>query len=160
MKLCRECSVAARAAVRVFGPHRSELSVSLVGVGSYLPDHRVSNEEILEYLRPVRPDGRSLEPEWIVKHLGIHERRLDYEFGGRGDLNSYQKVSSKATFAKRRPVTVLGVISTQILWMPFFQGSGTSPWIRRSRSGTRSTLTSSLVPRTRTLHPERLASSM
>ena len=61
----------------------SEVSVSLVGVGSYLPDHRVSNEEILEYLRPVRPDGRPLEPEWVVKHLGIHERRLDYEFGGR-----------------------------------------------------------------------------
>ncbi|MGZ4802891.1 MAG: 3-oxoacyl-ACP synthase III family protein [Acidimicrobiia bacterium] len=61
----------------------SEVSVSLMGVGSYLPDHRVSNEEILEYLRPVRPDGRPLEPDWVVKHLGIHERRLDYEFGGR-----------------------------------------------------------------------------
>jgi 3-oxoacyl-[acyl-carrier-protein] synthase III len=61
----------------------SEVSVSLVGVGSYLPDHRVSNQEILEYLRPARPDGRLLEPEWVVKHLGIEERRLDYEFGGR-----------------------------------------------------------------------------
>jgi 3-oxoacyl-[acyl-carrier-protein] synthase III len=60
----------------------SEISVSVMGVGSYLPDRRVSNEEILEYLRPVRPDGRPLEPEWVVKHLGIHERRLDYEFGG------------------------------------------------------------------------------
>ena len=61
----------------------SEVSVSLMGVGSYLPDRRVSNEEILEYLRPARPDGRLLEPEWVVKHLGIRERRLDYEFGGR-----------------------------------------------------------------------------
>jgi len=61
----------------------SEVSVSLMGVGSFLPDRRVSNEEILEYLRPVRPDGRPLEPEWVVKHLGIRERRLDYEFGGR-----------------------------------------------------------------------------
>jgi 3-oxoacyl-[acyl-carrier-protein] synthase-3 len=61
----------------------SEVSVSLIGVGSYLPDRRVSNEEILEYLRPARPDGRRLEPEWVVKHLGINERRLDYEFGGR-----------------------------------------------------------------------------
>ncbi len=60
----------------------SEVSVSLEGVGSYLPDHRVSNEEILDYLHPVRPDGRPLEPEWIVRHLGINERRLDYEFGG------------------------------------------------------------------------------
>jgi 3-oxoacyl-[acyl-carrier-protein] synthase-3 len=51
-------------------------------VGSYLPERRVSNEEILEYLHPVRPDGRPLEPEWVVKHLGIYERRLDYEFGG------------------------------------------------------------------------------
>src|ERR1022692_2316374 len=60
----------------------SEVSVSLEGVGSYLPDRRVSNEEILEYLHPVRPDGRPLEPEWVVSHLGINERRLDYEFGG------------------------------------------------------------------------------
>lgn len=61
----------------------SEVSVSVVGVGSYLPEHRVSNEEILKYLRPARPDGRLLEPEWVVKHLAIRERRLDYEFGGR-----------------------------------------------------------------------------
>jgi len=59
----------------------SEVSVSLIGVGSYLPERRVSNEEILEYLHPVRPDGRALEPDWVVKHLGIHERRLDYDFG-------------------------------------------------------------------------------
>lgn len=61
----------------------SEVSVSLMGVGSYLPDRPVSNEKILEYLHPVRPDGRPLEPDWVVKHLGIHERRLDYDFGGR-----------------------------------------------------------------------------
>ena len=61
----------------------SEVSVSVAGTGSYLPDHRVSNEEILQYLRPARPDGRLLEPNWVVRHLGIHERRLDYEFGGR-----------------------------------------------------------------------------
>jgi len=65
----------------------SEVAVSLIGVGSYLPDRRVSNEEILEYLRPVRPDGRPLEPDWVVKHLGINERRLDYEFGGRRKLS-------------------------------------------------------------------------
>jgi len=45
----------------------SEVSVLLVGTGSYLPDDRVSNEEILQYLRPVRPDGRLVEPEWVVK---------------------------------------------------------------------------------------------
>lgn len=61
----------------------SEVTVSVLGVGSFLPEHRVSNEEILRYLRPARPDGRLLEPEWVVRHLAIHERRLDYEFGGR-----------------------------------------------------------------------------
>jgi 3-oxoacyl-[acyl-carrier-protein] synthase-3 len=61
----------------------SEVSVSVAGTGSYLPDHRVSNREILHYLRPARPDGRLLEPDWVVRHLGIDERRLDYEFGGR-----------------------------------------------------------------------------
>jgi len=64
-------------------PLASEVSVSVVGAGSYMPEHRVSNEEILEYLRPARPDGRLLEPEWVVRHLAINERRLDYEFGGR-----------------------------------------------------------------------------
>lgn len=61
----------------------STVSVSVVGTGSYLPDHSVSNTEILSYLQPARPDGRLLEPEWVVRHLSIHERRLDYEFGGR-----------------------------------------------------------------------------
>src|SRR3974390_2744050 len=57
--------------------------VSVAGVGSYLPEHRVSHEEIVTYLHPARPDGRLLEPEWVVQHLAIQERRLDYEFGGR-----------------------------------------------------------------------------
>jgi len=61
----------------------SEVTVSVVGAGSFLPEHRVSNEEMLRYLRPARPDGRLLEPEWVVRHLSIYERRLDYEFGGR-----------------------------------------------------------------------------
>jgi 3-oxoacyl-[acyl-carrier-protein] synthase III len=33
----------------------SEVSVSLMGVGSYLPERRVSNDEILEYLHPGSP---------------------------------------------------------------------------------------------------------
>ena len=61
----------------------SEVTVSVLGAGSFLPEHRVSNEEILHYLRPARPDGRLLEAEWVERHLAIHERRLDYEFGGR-----------------------------------------------------------------------------
>jgi 3-oxoacyl-[acyl-carrier-protein] synthase III len=61
----------------------SDVAVRVIGTGSYLPEHRVSNEEILEYLRPARPDGRLLDPDWVVRHLAIHERRLDYEFGGR-----------------------------------------------------------------------------
>ena len=35
----------------------SEVSVSLMGVGSYLPEHRVSNEEILA-VPPSRPPRR------------------------------------------------------------------------------------------------------
>ena len=61
----------------------SEVPVSVAGTGSYLPDHRVSNEELLHYLRPARPDVRLLEPACVVRHPGIDERRLGYEFGGR-----------------------------------------------------------------------------
>jgi len=60
-----------------------EVSVSLIGVGSFLLDRRVSNGEFLEYLRPARPDGWALEAEWVVKHPGIDQRRLDHEFGYR-----------------------------------------------------------------------------
>jgi 3-oxoacyl-[acyl-carrier-protein] synthase-3 len=64
-------------------PLASEVNVTVLGTGSYLPERRVSNEEILRYLHPARPDGRLLEPDWVVRHLAIEERRLDYEFGGR-----------------------------------------------------------------------------
>ena len=76
----------------------SEVSVSVAGTGSYLPDHRVSNEEILQYLRPARPDGRLLEPDWVVRHLGIHERRLDYEFGDGASAAGSTAASTTATW--------------------------------------------------------------
>jgi 3-oxoacyl-[acyl-carrier-protein] synthase-3 len=60
----------------------SDVSMALAGVGSYLPERRASNEQVLDRIRPVRPDGRRIEPEWVERHLGIVERRLDYDFGG------------------------------------------------------------------------------
>jgi 3-oxoacyl-[acyl-carrier-protein] synthase-3 len=61
----------------------THVAVSLAGVGSVLPDPRVSNQEILDRVRPARPDGRLLEPEWIERHIGIVERRLDFDFDAR-----------------------------------------------------------------------------
>lgn len=58
----------------------TEVAVSLMGVGSFLPERRVSNEQIIDRVRPARPDGRPLEPEWIERHVGIVERRLDFDF--------------------------------------------------------------------------------
>lgn len=58
----------------------TEVAVRLTGVGSFLPDRRVSNQQILDRVRPARPDGRLLEPEWIERHVGIVERRLDFDF--------------------------------------------------------------------------------
>jgi 3-oxoacyl-[acyl-carrier-protein] synthase-3 len=62
----------------------SEVTVSIVGTGSYLPERRVGNAEMLDRIRPARPDGRRIEPEWVDAHLGIHERRLDYSFTADG----------------------------------------------------------------------------
>ena len=59
---------------------RSDLSITLCGVGSFVPDGRVTNRQILDRVRPARPDGRLLEPEWIERHVGIVERRLDFDF--------------------------------------------------------------------------------
>ena len=57
----------------------TSVTVSLEGTGSLLPEPRVGNASILERIRPVRPDGRPIEPEWVDRHLGIHERRLDLD---------------------------------------------------------------------------------
>lgn len=58
----------------------SEVSVSVAGVGSYLPEQRVSNRTMLERIDPRHPDGTPLAPDWIERHVGILERRLDYDF--------------------------------------------------------------------------------
>jgi 3-oxoacyl-[acyl-carrier-protein] synthase-3 len=59
------------------------VAVSFAGVGSFVPETRVSNRQILDRLRPARPDGRRLEPEWVERHVGIVERRLDFDFTAR-----------------------------------------------------------------------------
>jgi hypothetical protein len=41
----------------------TSVTVSLEGTGSFLPEPRVGNASILERIRPVRPDGRPIEPE-------------------------------------------------------------------------------------------------
>ena len=38
--------------------------VSVIGVGSYLPEHRVSNEEILKYLQQARA-------RWQIARAGV-----------------------------------------------------------------------------------------
>src|ERR1700690_1661254 len=58
----------------------ADVAVLLAGTGSFVPEHRVSNRQILDRVRPARPDGRLLEPEWIEQHVGIVERRLDFDF--------------------------------------------------------------------------------
>ncbi len=57
-----------------------DVPITLRGVGSFVPDGRVTNRQILDRVRPARPDGRLLEPEWIERHVGIIERRLDFDF--------------------------------------------------------------------------------
>jgi 3-oxoacyl-[acyl-carrier-protein] synthase-3 len=58
----------------------TRVAVTVAGSGSFQPERSVTNEQMLERLHPARPDGRLIEPEWIDRHLGIHERRLDYDF--------------------------------------------------------------------------------
>jgi hypothetical protein len=58
----------------------SPVSVCVVGVGSYLPEQRVSNRQMLERVDPRHPDGTPFAPDWIERHVGINERRLDFDF--------------------------------------------------------------------------------
>ena len=58
----------------------SQVSVTVAGVGSYLPDQRVSNQQMLERVDPRHPDGTPFAPDWIERHIGINERRLDFDF--------------------------------------------------------------------------------
>ncbi|MGD0377895.1 MAG: 3-oxoacyl-[acyl-carrier-protein] synthase III C-terminal domain-containing protein [Streptosporangiaceae bacterium] len=60
----------------------SQVLVSVAGAGSYLiTGSRLRRSSGI--CVPARPAGRLLEPEWVVKHLGIHERRLDFVRGRR-----------------------------------------------------------------------------
>jgi 3-oxoacyl-[acyl-carrier-protein] synthase-3 len=59
---------------------KTDVTIGLSGVGSTVPERRISNQQILDRVRPCRPDGRRLEPEWMERHTGIRERRLDYDF--------------------------------------------------------------------------------
>ena len=58
----------------------SQVSVTVAGVGSYLPEQRVSNRQMLERVDPRHPDGTPFAPDWIERHVGINERRLDFDF--------------------------------------------------------------------------------
>ena len=58
----------------------SQVSVTVAGVGSYLPEQRVSNRQMLERVDPRHPDGTPFGPDWIERHVGINERRLDFDF--------------------------------------------------------------------------------
>ena len=58
----------------------SPVSVCVAGVGSYLPEQRVSNRQMLERVDPRHPDGTPFAPDWIERHVGINERRLDFDF--------------------------------------------------------------------------------
>ena len=64
----------------MFSALGTDVAVSLTGTGSFVPENRVSNRQILDRVRVARPDGRLLEPEWIERHVGIVERRLDFDF--------------------------------------------------------------------------------
>jgi 3-oxoacyl-[acyl-carrier-protein] synthase-3 len=63
-----------------FSTRASRVSVSLAGVGSYLPEQRVSNREVLEFVHPCHPDGTPFDRDWIERHVGISERRMDFDF--------------------------------------------------------------------------------
>ena len=63
-----------------FSTRASRVSVSLAGVGSYLPEQRVSNREVLEFVHPCHPDGTPFGRDWIERHVGISERRMDFDF--------------------------------------------------------------------------------
>jgi hypothetical protein len=58
-------------------------SVSVAGVGACLPDQRVSNRDVLEWVHPCHPDGTPFASDWIERHVGIHERRMDFDFAHR-----------------------------------------------------------------------------
>ncbi len=48
-------------------PCRQLMGVQILGTGSYVPDLVVTNEDLMHHL--------GCDPEWIVKQMGVHERR-------------------------------------------------------------------------------------
>jgi 3-oxoacyl-[acyl-carrier-protein] synthase-3 len=51
----------------------------IVGSGSYVCRPLIPNEELFEWIRPRKPDGELVPPEWIERNLGIRARSFDID---------------------------------------------------------------------------------
>lgn len=51
----------------------------ILGTGSFLPETRITNEDLLGMYHPHGPSGDPITPDWIERHFGIITRALDIE---------------------------------------------------------------------------------
>lgn len=52
----------------------------ILGTGSFVPETRITNTEIMSALRAVKPDGTAISPDWLERHLLIKTRALDLDW--------------------------------------------------------------------------------
>ena len=97
------------------------------------PDRRGATERRRKWVWPSIDHDRPVEPRpandpWTRIAPPAETIPAPSPRGGRLG-GEPQAESSVATPESRTPVTVFGVMTTQMLWMPFFQGRGSSPSI-------------------------------
>ena len=69
----------------------------IIGTGSYLPPHRVSNDELVAQLAQ---DGIESSNDWIVERTGIHARHF---------VDEQTKTSDLAAIAARNALQMAGI---------------------------------------------------
>lgn len=62
-------------------PTRSLMGVRIIGTGSYVPEHVVTNEDLKA--------RHGFDPDWIVNRTGIHERRFAPAHQATSDLSTH-----------------------------------------------------------------------
>lgn len=51
----------------------------IIGTGSFVPETRVTNKEMMELKRPLKPNGKPMEDDWLERHFGIVTRAFDFD---------------------------------------------------------------------------------
>ena len=89
----------------------------VLGTGFCLPDNQVTNAVLMAMLRPTKPDGNLIRPEWLTEKFGIVNRRLDLDTSTVTKLSRHEGGlydSDLAILAARMALTEAGLCGRDV----------------------------------------------